>query len=62
MAALPKEELTEFFYRRLLLADTSQSNRIYVMLIMLCFARNNEIRDGKWEEIDFQVATLAKTR
>lgn len=55
MAALPKEELTEF-YRRLLLADTSQSNRICVMLIMLCFARNNEIRGGKWEEIDFQAA------
>lgn len=55
MPALPKEELTEFYYR-LLLADTSQANRICVMLIMLCFARNNEIRGGRWEEIDFNTA------
>lgn len=52
MPALPREELTEF-YRRLILADTHQQNRICVMLIMLCFARNTEIRGGKWHEIDF---------
>lgn len=52
MPALPLEELTEF-YRRLILADTHQQNRICVMLIMLCFARNTEIRGGKWQEIDF---------
>ena len=52
MPALPREELTEF-YRRLILADTHQQNRICVMLIMLCFARNTEIRGGKWQEIDF---------
>ncbi len=55
MPALPHEELTEF-YRRLLLADTEPQNRIAVMLVMLCFARNKEIRGGKWQEIDFQTA------
>ena len=52
MPALPREELTEFF-RRLILADTHQQNRLCVMLIMLCFARNAEIRGGRWQEIDF---------
>ncbi|KPN72893.1 integrase arm-type DNA-binding domain-containing protein [Neisseria sp. 74A18] len=56
MPALPREELTEF-YRRLILADTHQQNRICVMLIMLCFARNTEIRGGKWQEIDFDKKT-----
>lgn len=55
MPALPKDELTEF-YRRLLLADVSQVNRICIMLIMLCFARNKEIRGAKWAEIDFQAS------
>lgn len=55
MPALPREELTEF-YRRLLLADTEPQNRIAVMLVMLCFARNKEIRGGKWQEVDFQTA------
>ena len=53
MPALPREELTEF-YRRLILADCKQSNRICIMLIMLCFARNKEIRSGQWQEIDFE--------
>ena len=56
MPALPREELTEFF-RRLILADTHQQNRLCVMLIMLCFARNAEIRGGRWQEIDFDKKT-----
>ena len=54
--ALPREELPEF-YRRLILADCEQQNRICVMLIMLCFARNKEIRGGQWQEIDFKRKT-----
>ena len=56
MPALPREELPEF-YRRLILADCEQQNRICVMLIMLCFARNKEIRGGQWQEIDFKRKT-----
>ena len=56
MPALPREELPEF-YRRLILADCDQQNRICVMLIMLCFARNKEIRGGQWQEIDFKRKT-----
>lgn len=52
MPALPRELLSEF-YERLILADCKQSNRICIMLIMLCFARNTEIRGGQWREIDF---------
>ena len=54
--ALPREELTEF-YRRLIPADVEHSNRIGLLLIMLVFVRNTELRGGKWEEIDFQAAT-----
>ena len=50
--ALPREELTEF-YRRLLLADIEPQNRIALMLIMLVFIRNTELRGGRWAEIDF---------
>ena len=49
--ALPREELTEF-YRRLIPADVEHSNRIGLLLIMLVFVRNTELRGGKWEEID----------
>ncbi|MDO4640790.1 MAG: integrase arm-type DNA-binding domain-containing protein [Neisseria sp.] len=51
MAALPETELVEFF-RRLILADIKPQNRICILLIMLCFARNTEIRGGEWNEID----------
>ena len=54
--ALPREELTEF-YRHLIPADVEHSNRIALLLIMLVFVRNTELRGGKWEEIDFQAAT-----
>ena len=54
--ALPREELTEF-YRRLIPADVEHSNRIGLLLIMLVFVRNTELRGGKGEEIDFQVGT-----
>ena len=56
MPALPREQLTEF-YRRLLLADTHRQNRLCVMLIMLCFARNTEIRGGQWCEINWEAKT-----
>lgn len=53
MPALPREELTEF-YRRLLLADTEPQHRIGVMLLMLVFVRNTELRGAEWAEIDRQ--------
>ena len=53
MPALPREELTEFF-RRLLLADIKQQNRIAVLLIMLLFVRNTELRGGRWAEFDYE--------
>ena len=56
MPALPREELTEF-YRRLIPADVEHSNRIGLLLIMLVFVRNTELRGGRWGEIDFQAAT-----
>ena len=56
--ALPREELTEF-YRRLIAADVEHSNRIGLLLIMLVFVRNTELRGGRWEEIDFQAGTWA---
>lgn len=55
-AALPREELTEF-YRRLILAEIEPANKIALLLLMLVFVRNTELRGGKWEEIDFQAAT-----
>lgn len=51
MAALPKEELTEF-YTRLFLLDIAPSNRIAVLLTMVTFLRSNELRGGRWGEID----------
>lgn len=56
MPALPREELAEF-YRRLLAADIKQQNRIAVLLIMLVFVRNTELRGGQWAEIDFEART-----
>ena len=55
-AALPREELTEF-YRRLILADIEPANKIALLLLMLVFVRNTELRGGRWTEIDFQAAT-----
>ena len=55
-AALPCEELTEF-YRRLILADIEPANKIALLLLMLVFVRNTELRGGRWTEIDFQAAT-----
>ncbi|MBF0803453.1 hypothetical protein [Neisseria musculi] len=60
MPALPREELTEFF-RRPLPAGTHQQNRLCVLLIMLCFARNNEIRGGRCQEINFDKKTRANS-
>ena len=52
--ALPREELPEF-YRRLILANNiERQNKIAIMLIMLVFVRNNELRGGQWEEVDFK--------
>ena len=53
MAALPREELTEFC-RRLIAADIKPQNRIAMLLIMLVFVGNTELRGGRWEEIDFK--------
>lgn len=54
--SLPRQKLTEF-YQRLMLADVEQPNRIGLMLVVLCFARNKEIRGGLWPEIDWQAKT-----
>ena len=56
MPALPREELTEF-YRRLLQVDAEPQNRLCLMLLVLCFARNTEIRGGEWKEINWQTKT-----
>ena len=56
MPALPREELTEF-YRRLLQVDAEPQNRLCLMLLVLCFARNTEIRGGEWKEINWQAKT-----
>jgi len=54
MPALPREELPEF-YRRLILANNiERQNKIAIMLIMLVFVRNNELRGGQWQEVDFK--------
>ena len=41
-AALPREELTEF-YRRLILAEIEPANKIALLLLMLVFVRNTEL-------------------
>ena len=56
MPALPREELTEF-YHRLLQVDAEPQNRLCLMLLVLCFARNTEIRGGEWKEINWQTKT-----
>jgi len=53
--ALPREELTEFFYR-LILAEIEPQNRIALILNMLTFLRSTELRGGQWNEIDFDAA------
>ncbi|UOO93556.1 tyrosine-type recombinase/integrase [Vitreoscilla stercoraria] len=52
MPALPREQLSEF-YCRLFAVDAYQANKLGIMLLMLCFARNHEIRGGEWSEIDW---------
>ena len=53
MPALPSEELAEF-YRRLLLADTEPQHRIGILLLMLVFVRNKELRGAQWREFDLK--------
>ena len=55
MPALPREELAEF-YRRLILADIDPANKIALLLTMLVFVRNTELRGGQWAEVDFSAA------
>ena len=55
MPALPREELAEF-YRRLILADIEPANKIALLLTMLVFVRNTELRGGQWVEVDFSAA------
>ena len=55
MPALPREELAEF-YRRLILADIDPANKIALLLTMLVFVRNTELRGGQWVEVDFSAA------
>ena len=56
MPALPREELTEL-YHRLLQVDAEPQNRLCLMLLVLCFPRNTEIRGGEWKEINWQAKT-----
>ncbi|MCF7520457.1 integrase arm-type DNA-binding domain-containing protein [Neisseria sp. ZJ106] len=56
MPALPREELTTF-YAALLTADIDHKNRIAMLLTMLVFPRNTELRGGQWHEIDFEART-----
>jgi site-specific recombinase, phage integrase family len=55
MPALPREELAEF-YRRLILAEIDPANKIALLLLMLVFVRNTELRGGQWAEVDFAAA------
>lgn len=52
MPMLPESELTAFF-QRLLQSNAQRQNQIGILLTMICFARNHEIRGGKWVEVDF---------
>ena len=54
MPALPREELPEFYRRLILATNIERQNKIAIMLIMLVFVRNNELRGGQWEEVDFK--------
>ncbi len=53
MPSLPRERITEF-YGRLMVWATDEETRIAIMLTMLTFLRNTELRGGKWAEIDFE--------
>ncbi|XXQ67449.1 tyrosine-type recombinase/integrase [Neisseriaceae bacterium B1] len=53
--ALPAAMLQEFYYC-LELGNIEAQNKIAIMLLMLVFVRNTELRAAQWEEIDFQVA------
>lgn len=52
MPALPHGELTEF-YRRLNVADAEPANKLGIMILMLVFVRNTELRGAQWHEIDW---------
>lgn len=52
MPALPYAELEEFYYRLLTVSGIQEQNRIAILLLMLVFVRNNELRGAKWAEID----------
>ena len=52
--ALPREELPEFYRRLILATNIERQNKIAIMLIMLVFVRNNELRSGQWQEVDFK--------
>lgn len=53
MPALPRGELTEF-YRRLNAADAAPANKLGILILMLVFVRNTELRGAQWAEIDFE--------
>lgn len=52
MPALPIDKLPDFFCR-LMLADVERKNKIALVLLVLVFVRNKELRGGEWKEIDF---------
>ncbi|MDK6726798.1 hypothetical protein QP713_08610 [Neisseria mucosa] len=53
--ALPQSELIEF-YRRLMLEQAKQQTKIAMLLIMLTFVRNGELRAAEWSEFDLDGA------
>lgn len=56
MPMLPESHLTEFF-ERLEQSSAKRQNKIGIVLVMICFARNNEIRGSQWHEVDFTAKT-----
>lgn len=47
------KELNDFF-KKLDAVETSQQNKLAVRLLMLTFVRTGEMRQGKWEDVDFK--------
>jgi integrase len=47
------KELPDFF-TQLKVVDTSEQNKLAIRLLMLTFVRTGELRQSKWEDIDFK--------
>lgn len=47
------KELPRFF-KKLEAVDTSDQNKLAIRLLMLTFVRQGELRQAKWEDVDFK--------